>query len=242
MSEVDGDEAVRVARDGVIARLRGGLVVSCQAYPGEPMRDPRTMAQVARSAVTGGAVAIRVQGLEDIAATVAAVDVPVVGLWKDGDDPVFITPTLRHALAVAGAGAQIVAIDGTRRPRPDGLSLAETVNGLREAFPGVAVMADCGSLEDALAAQAAGVDCVGTTLGGYTGERPMTEGPDVELIDQMVARCTLPVVVEGRVHSTAQAADAMARGAFAVCVGTAITHPATITSWFVQAVTAAGAA
>lgn len=237
-NEVAAGESARVGRDGVIERLRGGLVVSCQAYPGEPMRDARTMSQVALSAVIGGAVGIRVQGLEDIAATVAAVDVPVVGLWKDGEDPVFITPTLRHALAVAEAGAQIVAIDGTRRPRPDGLSVAETVHQFREAFPDVALMADCGSLDDALAAEAAGVDCLGTTLAGYSGERAKTQGPDVELIDQMVAGCTLPVIVEGRVHSRAQAADAMDRGAFAVCVGTAITHPATITSWFVQAVTA----
>ena len=237
MSETD-DQDTTERRHAMIDRLRGGLVVSCQAYPGEPMRDPRTMAQVAAAAVTGGAAAIRVQGLEDIAAAVAAVDVPVVGLWKDGEEPVFITPTLRHALAVAGAGAQIVAIDGTRRPRPDGLSLAETVSALHAAFPAVAVMADCGSLEDALAAQAAGVDCLGTTLGGYTGERPKTMGPDIELIDQLVGTCRLPVIVEGRVHSPAQAADAMSRGAFAVCVGTAITHPATITSWFVQAIAA----
>ncbi len=237
MSQTDEQEATE-RRGELIARLRGGLVVSCQAYPGEPMRDPRTMAQIAAAAVTGGAAAIRVQGLEDIAATVAAVDVPVIGLWKDGEDPVFITPTLRHALAVAGAGAQIVAIDGTRRPRPDGLSLAETVSALHAAFPQVAVMADCGSLQDARAAQAAGVDCLGTTLGGYTGERPKTVGPDVELIDQVVGACTLPVIVEGRVHSPDQAADAMTRGAFAVCVGTAITHPTTITSWFAQAIAA----
>ncbi|MFP5311442.1 MAG: N-acetylmannosamine-6-phosphate 2-epimerase, partial [Actinomycetes bacterium] len=84
--------------------LRGKLIVSCQAYPGEPMRDPRTTAQVAASAVTGGAAAIRVQGLVDVQFTRSAVEVPVIGLWKDGHDGVFITPTLRHALAVANAG------------------------------------------------------------------------------------------------------------------------------------------
>ena len=63
------------------------------------MRDPRTTAQVAASAVIGGAAAIRVQGIADIQFTRAAVEVPVIGLWKDGHDGVFITPTLRHALA-----------------------------------------------------------------------------------------------------------------------------------------------
>ncbi len=98
--------------------LRGQLIVSCQAYPGEPTRDPRTTAQMAASAVIGGAAAVRVQGLADAQFTRAAVEVPVIGLWKDGHDGVLITPTLRHALAVANAGAHVVAIDGTRRERP----------------------------------------------------------------------------------------------------------------------------
>ncbi|WP_265522266.1 N-acetylmannosamine-6-phosphate 2-epimerase [Oerskovia flava] len=222
-------------RPGVLDTIRGGLIVSCQAYPGEPLRDPRTMTQMALAAVAGGAAAVRAQGLADIVGIVAAVDVPVVGLWKDGHDGVFITPTLDHALAVAQAGAHVVALDGTRRPRPDGLDLATTVARLREEAD-VLVMADCGSLDDALAAQSAGVDLLGTTLAGYTGERPRTAGPDLELVDQMVATCSLPVVVEGRVHTPAQAAAAMAHGAFSVCVGTAITHPTTLTTWFTDAI------
>ena len=214
-------------------RLRGGLIVSCQAYPGEAMRDPNTMAQVANSAVVGGAAGIRVQGIGDIRAT-AGLPVPVVGLWKDGDSDVFITPTLEHAKAVADAGADIVAIDGTRRARPDGLTLAETITGLR-AHTDALIMADCGSLDDALAAEAAGADLLGTTLSGYSGERPKTEGPDLELIALIAAACDRPVVAEGRIHSPAQAAAARDAGAFSVCVGTAITHPSTITSWFVDA-------
>ena len=119
------------------------------------MRDPRTTGQVAASAVIGGAAAVRVQGLADVQFTRAAVEVPVIGLWKDGHDGVFITPTLRHALAVANAGAHVVAIDGTRRERPDGLTLAQTIAGLH-AESHALVMADCGSLEDAAAAVDAG--------------------------------------------------------------------------------------
>ena len=199
------------------------------------MRDSRTMAQIAQAAVVGGAAGIRVQGIDDIRA-VAGMTVPVIGLWKDGDSDVFITPTLEHATAVADAGADIVAIDGTRRPRPDGRTFAETVAALREHTDAL-IMADCGSLEDALAAERAGVDILGTTLSGYTSERPKTEGPDLELIALIAARCTTPIMAEGRIHSPAQAAAAAAAGAFAVCVGTAITHPSTITSWFVAALT-----
>jgi N-acylglucosamine-6-phosphate 2-epimerase len=222
--------------------LAGGLIVSCQAYPGEAMRDPKTMAQVAAAALVGGAAGIRVQGIADIRA-VADLPVPIIGLWKDGDSDVFITPTLEHAKAVVDAGADIVAIDGTRRPRPDGLTLAETIAGLRAHFAetqrDALIMADCGSLDDAIAAEQAGADILGTTLSGYTGERPKTDGPDLELISLTVERCTRPVVAEGRVHSPAQAAAAIAAGAFAVCVGTAITHPSTITSWFAGAVAGA---
>jgi N-acylglucosamine-6-phosphate 2-epimerase len=215
--------------------LRSQLIVSCQAYPGEPMRDPRTTAQLAASAVIGGAAAVRVQGLTDIQHTRAAVEVPVIGLWKDGHDGVFITPTLRHALAVANAGAHVLAIDGTRRPRPDGLSLAETVAGIRAGCQAL-VMADCGSYDDAAAAVDAGADLIGTTLAGYTGDRAKTHGPDLELLERIAAAgLGRPLIAEGRIHTPAQARQALDAGAFAVVVGTAITHPATITGWFTAA-------
>lgn len=216
--------------------LKGRLVVSCQAYPGEPMLDPRTMTQVAQAAVAGGAAAIRAKGLDDLRSIAHAVDVPVIGLVKVGKSDVYITPTLHDALQVAETGCQIVAIDGTRRERPDERTLAETVAAFKERFPDVLVMADCGSVHDAVAAIEAGVDILGTTLAGYSGERPKTEGPDWEVVDQIVALGALPVFVEGRVHTPAQAAEAIRRGAWAVVVGTAITHPTSITGWFADAV------
>jgi N-acylglucosamine-6-phosphate 2-epimerase len=212
-------------------RLRGGLVVSCQAYPGEPMRDPDTMTRVARSAVIGGALGIRAQGIDDLVAIRAAVDVPLVGLWKDGVAPVFITPTLRHAIAVADAGADVVALDGTRRARPDDLDLAETIRRFRDRSDAL-VMADVGSVDDGRAAVDAGADCLSTTLCGYTGERPRTRGPDLDVLAELAATVPIPVLAEGRVHTPADAAACAEAGAFAVVVGTAITHPATITGWF----------
>ena len=219
----------------LVARLAGTLIVSCQAYPGEPLRHPGTMARMAEAVVAGGAAAVRVQGLADIAAVRGRVDVPVVGLWKDGPGPVSITPTLRHARAVLHAGADVVALDGTRRSRPDGLGLAATIRHLREAgdHGGAVVMADCGSVDDALAARDAGADLLGTTLAGYTGERPRTEGPDLDVLARIVDRVPeLPVVAEGRIHTPDQARACLRAGAHAVVVGTAITHLTTTTSWF----------
>ncbi|GGC82147.1 putative N-acetylmannosamine-6-phosphate 2-epimerase [Tersicoccus solisilvae] len=226
----------------VVDALRGRLIVSCQAYPGEPMRHPETMAQIAKAAIAGGAAGIRAQGLADLALIAERLpDTPLIGLWKVGTEGVFITPTLRHARAVRDAGAGIVAVDGTRRPRPDGLTLARTVAALHgestgDDAPPVLVMADCGSLDDALAAADAGADLIGTTLAGYTGDRPGTDGPDLELIALIAARLPgVPLVAEGRIHTPAQAAAAREAGADTVVVGTAITHPTTITGWFAAA-------
>ncbi len=220
----------------LVDSLAGRLVVSCQAYPGEPMRHPNTMSQVAQACVAGGAAAIRVQGLEDIRATAAAIDVPVIGLVKEGDEGVYITPTLELALACVEAGAQIVAMDATSRPRPDGLTFAQVVSGLKDKHPDVLVMADCGSVEDCIRAELDGADIIGTTLGGYTGDRQKTVGPDFEFAEEAIRVCHKPVVVEGRVHTLEHAAAVMRLGAHAVCVGTAITHPTSITGWFAAAV------
>ena len=221
--------------DEFVAQVTGRLIVSSQAYPGEAMRHPETLVQIAEAAVVGGAAAIRLQGLDDIRLGAVRLDVPVIGLWKDGEADVFITPTLEHALAVADAGAHVVAVDGTRRARPDGRTLAEVVDAVHAA--GALVMADCGSLADAEAASAAGADILGTTLAGYTPERPTTHGPDLELIAQIAAAgLGRPLVAEGRVHTPEHAALALDAGADSVVVGTAITHPSTITGWFVDAI------
>lgn len=215
-----------------IEAIKGGLVVSCQAYPGEPLRHPETMAQMAMAAVEGGAVGIRCQGLSDIAAIKGQVEVPVIGIWKDGREGVYITPTLRHARCCASAGADIVAIDATGRPRPDGRTYADTVRALHDE--GIVVMADCGSFADAERAVEAGSDIISTTLSGYTGERKKTDGPDFDLLGRMVAAFgdATPVLCEGRIHTPDQLTQVMAMGAWAAVVGTAITHPTSITRWF----------
>ena len=215
-----------------IEAIKGGLVVSCQAYPGEPLRHPETMAQMAMAAVEGGAVGIRCQGLSDIAAIKGQVEVPVIGILKDGREGVYITPTLRHARCCASAGADIVAIDATGRPRPDGRTYADTVRALHDE--GIVVMADCGSFADAERAVEAGSDIISTTLSGYTGERKKTDGPDFDLLGRMVAAFgdATPVLCEGRIHTPDQLTQVMAMGAWAAVVGTAITHPTSITRWF----------
>lgn len=217
----------------LIANLKGKLIVSCQAYMGEPLRHPETMAQMARAAELGGAAAIRCQGLSDIAAIKGRVEIPVLGLWKEGHEGVYITPTLRHARACIAAGADVVALDATGRPRPDGRTFEETVAALKGE---TLVMADCACMDDVRRAVAAGVDIISTTLAGYTEDRPKTDGPDLDFVREAVAEAgDIPVFCEGRIHTPAQAREAMEAGAFAVVVGTAITHPTSVTGWFCDA-------
>ncbi len=222
----------------LVESLRGKLIVSVQAYPGEPLRTPEVMALMARACELGGAAAIRCQGLSDISAIKGRVEVPVIGLWKEGHEGVYITPTLRHALAVVNAGADVVALDATDRPRPDGRTFAETVAAIRERTETL-IMADCMTIEDIRTAVACGCDLVSTTLSHNKPaiETTLDEGPDVQLLAQAVKEFgELPIICEGHVHTPADAKAAIDAGAWSVVVGTAITHPTSLTSWFCSAI------
>ncbi|MEU2128684.1 N-acetylmannosamine-6-phosphate 2-epimerase [Streptomyces sp. NPDC018352] len=214
--------------------LRGKLIVSCQAPPGDPMRETGTLVRLAESAVAGGGAAIRANEPEVVAAIVEAVDLPVIGLWKDGDVGVYITPTVRHALAIVEAGADVVAADATDRPRPDGSTFAELVTAVHEA--GALVMADVSTLAEGIAAAGQGADFVSTTLSGYVPGTPKQTGPDLGLVAGLAAAIDVPVVAEGRISTPGEAAEALARGAHSVVVGTAITAPTALTARFVEGI------
>ncbi|MEV6145960.1 putative N-acetylmannosamine-6-phosphate 2-epimerase [Streptomyces sp. NPDC051992] len=214
--------------------LRGRLIVSCQSPPGDPMRDTGTLVRLARAAVAGGGAAIRANEPEVVAAIVEAVDLPVIGLWKDGDVGVYITPTVRHALAIVAAGADVVAADATDRPRPDGSTFAELVAAVHGA--GALVMADVATLAEGVAAAGQGADFVSTTLSGYVPGTPKQTGPDLALVAELAAAIDVPVVAEGRINTPEEAAEAVARGAHSVVVGTAITAPTALTARFVAGI------
>lgn len=212
----------------------GGLVVSCQASAGSPLRDSSIMVAMARAALDGGASAIRANGPEDIAAIAAAVPLPIIGIQKLGDPAgVYITPTVDAALDVVGAGARIIALDGTRRTRLDGTTLAGQIDRIR-ARSTAPIMADVDSLEAGLRARDAGADAIATTLSGYTGGG-RSEGADIELIAALADALDCPIVAEGRIRTDEDVAAARAAGAHALVIGTAITNPTAITRSFVAA-------
>lgn len=222
-----------------IASLRGGLIVSCQAVANSPLRDSKMMAAMAQAALLGGAVGIRANGPEDIAAIRAKVELPVIGIFKmelPGFEP-YITPTLPAARLVAQAGADLIALDATLRPHPEGLSAADLIAAVK-ASTGLPVMADISTLEEGQAAARAGADLVATTLTGYTPYTRHISLPDFDLIRRLVASISVPVVVEGHISTPGEARKALDLGAHAVVVGAAITQPEYITQRFVQAMQA----
>jgi N-acylglucosamine-6-phosphate 2-epimerase len=219
-----------------IESLRGGLVVSVQAPPDSPLADTAQMVALARAAEAGGAAGIRAEGPADVAAIKLAVGLPVIGLRKrrtTGSD-VYITPELEDARAIAAAGADVLAVDATLRPRPDGLDAEGFLTLLGRELP-QPILADVDSLEAGLSARAAGAAAVATTLAGYTGGSSIPAEPDLELVAALAARLDCPVLAEGRIATPDQARAAFDAGAFAVVVGTAITDPVALTRGFAAA-------
>ncbi|HEY1429686.1 MAG TPA: N-acetylmannosamine-6-phosphate 2-epimerase [Candidatus Tumulicola sp.] len=207
----------------VLERLRGGLIVSAQAWDGSALDRPDVLTAMAQAALANGAVGIRARSLACLTQMREQFSAPLIGLVKvahDGFAP-YITPTLDDARAVAATGADIVAFDATDRPRPDGSTVADAVRAI--VGSGCMAMADCATFDDALRAARAGAHIVATTLSGYT---PGTTGrtlPDFELLERMRALDTF-VVCEGGVYAPEQLRAAFDRGADAVVVGTAITN------------------
>jgi N-acylglucosamine-6-phosphate 2-epimerase len=219
-----------------VQQIRGRLIVSCQALPHEPLFGAEIMARMAVAAQAGGAVAIRANTPVDIAAIRAAVDLPIIGLNKvdlPGFD-VYITPTVGDAQQVAAAGADLIAVDATQRPRPDFADLAAFFAAVHAAT-GRPILADVSTVEEGLAAEAAGADLVSTTMSGYTPYSPQLPGPDLAIVRALAQQLKIPLLAEGRYHTPELALGALAAGATAVVVGSAITMPQDITRRFVRA-------
>jgi N-acylglucosamine-6-phosphate 2-epimerase len=204
--------------------LQGGLIVSCQAPVDSPLHEPQVIAAIAEASINQGAVGVRIDTPMHVKAVRQRFSAPIIGLWKQqiSGFEVYITPQFQHAESIVQAGADIIAIDATDRPRPAG----ETVVGLIDQIHrqlGKPVMADVDTLEAAIAAAQAGADLLGTTLYGYTRATQHLSPPGFDLLAQMVDKLEMPVICEGGVASPEMVRRAIDLGAYAVVVGTAIT-------------------
>ena len=215
--------------------MKNGLIVSCQARPGNPLRGASHMAAMAKAAELGGAVGIRADGVEDISAIRQMTRLPVIGIYKTEPSPSipYITPDFSHAERLAALGVEIIAVDATLRERPDGKTAAELIRRIKNEL-GVPVMADIATFKEGAAAAEAGADIVATTLSGYTTYTESGPGPDLALVRQLHDGLDVPVFAEGRYLTPAHLAAGFEAGAHAIVVGKMITNVTFITNYFIE--------
>ena len=231
-----------LCKEELFQKIKGQLIISAQAVPGEPLYDENTtlMDRMALAAKQAGAPMIRTSSVRDVCAIKKMTGLPVIGLIKiqyPGFDR-YITPTLQEVDALVQAEAEIIAIDCTDQVRGDGQSIEAYMKSVREKYPEAVLMADISTYEEGLRAEALGFDLVGTTMSGYTPQSPKKDGPDYALVRKLVRSLSIPVIAEGKVHTPQQAVKMLKEGAFAVVVGGAVTRPLEIASRFYKAVAA----
>lgn len=222
----------------IIANLKRKIIVSSQAMPDEPFYDEKCMTAMIQSVVNGGASALRVAGTRDIKIA-KSFNIPVVGLTKPDKLPknwkevVYITPGIKEVTELIEANADIIAFDGTSRPRPDGSNLKEIIDLIHSKNK--LAMADISTLEEGINCSNLGADIISTTLSGYTKESESTlNTPDFELLENLVKLQDKPVFLEGRVWYPEEVKKAFELGAHSVVIGSAITRPHLITKRFTE--------
>lgn len=233
-----------MTKEAFISCIKGGLIVSCQALPGEPLYRPEggIMPLMARAAAEAGAKGIRCNGIQDITGIKKTVNLPVIGIIKKNYEGfgAYITPSMDEVDQLVAIGCEVIAIDCTSLSRPGNLTASEYIRAIKKKYPHQLLMADCASFEDAYNAAAAGVDFVGTTMNGYVGDNSATilDGPNYQLARKITASIAVPLIAEGRIHRPEDAAEMLRLGALAVVVGGAITRPKEIAERFVHAINA----
>lgn len=231
---------MKYTKKEILDSIKGGLIISCQALPGEPLyvEEKSIMYLMARAAKRAGAKCIRTNSVRDVRETKAETGLPVIGLIKqvyEGYEP-YITPTMKEVDELVEAEADIIATDCTLRKRGDGLTAGEWITEIRRRYGDILLMADISTYEEGVNAWKAGVDFVGTTLSGYTSYSRQQDGPDLELVRTLSQTVDIPVIGEGKVHYPGQAVEMLDAGAYAVVVGGAITRPLEIAQRFMAAV------
>ena len=217
----------------IIEKIKGGIIVSCQAHEEDGLYGPENMALMAKAAELGGAVGIRADDPKHIAAIRKTVKLPIIGIYKEDVDgyETRITLNMDRAREIFEAGSDIIALDVTNRPHPYNTTGIEMIKQIKEQF-GCLVMADISTFEEGVAAAEAGADIVATTLSGYTSYSPHITGPDFNLVHRLSQAVKVPVICEGRISSPEHARRLLHLGVHAIVVGSMITRPMWITKQY----------
>ena len=222
--------------EAIKAQWKGQLIVSCQAAEGEPLHGADHIAALAQTVQMGGAAGIRIDGPENIRAVRWLSDLPLIGSYKihSPQSSIYVTPTFEAARQTVQAGADLVGIEATCSPRPNGEDVNTIIRRIHEETS-AAVVADISTLDEALAVCESQPDFITTAMAGATPQSPQGENFDYDLLSEMVRQINIPILAEGRIYTPEEAAQTLVAGAFAVVVGTAITRPHKITERFVNA-------
>ena len=214
--------------------IHGGLIVSCQALPEEPLHSSFIMGRMALAAKQGGAIGIRAQSVDDILEIEKVVDLPIIGIVKRfyDDSDIYITPTKKEIDELLSTNCFMIALDATLRIRPNGEKLHDLVDYIHQNNR--LAMADCSTYEEIMHAEKIGFDFVSTTLCGYTPYSELVDGPNIELIKKCVSELKVPLIAEGKIHYPYQLKQVLDAGAYCAVVGGAITRPHEITQRFVK--------
>lgn len=216
-------------------QLKGGLIVSCQASPGDPLENTDALRRIALAAIQGGACGLRLNSAAQVAAVRRETHLPIIGIEKKyGPAGLRITPDFASAAGLAEAGASIIALDCTSREWPGAEPWHELIQRIHQELR-LAVMADIATIDEAAAAAAAGADCVGTTLFGYTERTRNHHSFSWTLLEDMRRQLRVPIMAEGHISAPEEARRAIDGGAWSVIVGSAITRPGEIAARFAHA-------
>lgn len=226
----------------VFDKIKGKLIVSCQALPSEPLHSSFIMGRMARAAKEGGAGGIRANTKEDIEEIKKNVNLPIIGIVKRDypDSEIYITPTMKEIDELMSVGPEIIALDATDRLRPEGKTLAEFFSEIKKKYPSQLLMADCSTVEECLYADSLGFDFIGTTMVGYTPESKglKINENDFKILRDVIKGVKHRVICEGNIDSPEKARRVLDLGSFAVVVGSSITRPQLITRKYTAAIEA----
>ncbi len=221
-------------------KLKGQVIISCQAYEDTPLYGPMYMEAMAKCAIMGGAIAVRSCWSQDIKAIRAlSKDLIIVGINKkiiegkeEGQYPI-ITPTYKDAKEVIEAGCDIVALDCTIFPERGKEEIYSILKKIHDNYPDIAIMADTGRVEDAVfAAESGFVDIVGTTLSEYYTHSGKF---DDQLIKEYKEKCPNVLInAEGKIWELSDVQKAIDAGADMVSIGSAVSRPHLISQRFIN--------